>query len=384
MITTMADPSDGWRFETLAVHAGAGPDPATGAVRPAIHLSTTFERAADGSFPAGFVYVRDANPNRLALEAALAALEGGEAAVAFASGMAATTAVFQSLAPGDHVVAPLDAYYGTGKVLREHFARWGLEASFVDMTDVGAVRAALRPQTRLVWAETPSNPTIAVTDLRAVAAAARAHGALFACDNTWATPFLQRPLASGADVVMHSTTKYLSGHSDVMGGAIVLREKGALADRLRSLQSSGGAVPSPFDCWLTLRGLRTLPWRMRAHCANAQAVAAFLVGHPRVERVHYPGLQADPGFAVARDQMSLPGGMLSFVVKGGRAEAFAVAARARVFTRATSLGGPESLIEHRASIEGPATRAPEGLLRLSVGLEHPEDLVADLRQALEA
>jgi cystathionine gamma-synthase len=379
----MAEEPD-WRFETLAVHAGAAPDPATGALRPPIHLSTTFERAEDGSFPSGFAYIRDANPNRQALETALAALEGGAAAITFASGMAATAAVLQALAPGDHVVAPLDAYYGTGKALREHFARWGLEASFVDMTDLGALRAALRPRTRLVWAETPSNPTIAVTDLRAVAEIARAHGALSACDNTWATPFLQRPLSLGLDLVMHSTTKYLSGHSDVMGGAVVVREDGALAQRLRATQSSLGAVPAPFDCWLTLRGLRTLPWRMRAHCDNATAVAAFLAGHPRVERVHYPGLARDPGHAVARAQMSAPGGMLSVVVAGGRAAAFDVAARLRVFTRATSLGGPESLIEHRASIEGPATRAPEGLLRLSIGLEHAGDLVADLRQALDA
>jgi cystathionine gamma-synthase len=371
-------------FETLAVHAGAAPDPVTGAVRPGIHLSTTFERAPDGSFPSGYAYIRDANPNRQALETAMAALEGGAAAVAFASGMAATAAVFQSLAPGDHVIAPLDAYYGTAKLLRDHFARWGLEASFVDMTDVAAVRAALRPRTRLVWTETPSNPTIAVTDLRAVAEAARAAGALSACDNTWATPFLQRPLDFGLDLAVHSTTKYLSGHSDVMGGVVVARERGPLAERLRALQGTAGAVPSPFDCWLVLRGIRTLPWRMRAHCANAAAVAGFLSRHPRVRRVHYPGLPADPGHAVAAAQMKAAGGMLSFVVEGGRAEAFDVAARVRVFTRATSLGGPESLIEHRASVEGAQTRAPEGLLRLSIGLEHADDLMADLAQALGA
>jgi cystathionine gamma-synthase len=374
---------DSWRFETLAVHAGAGPDPVTGAVRPAIHLSTTFERAADGSFPSGFAYVRDANPNRQALESAMAALEGGAVGVAFASGMAASNAIFQALAPGDHVIAPLDAYYGTSKLLREQFERWGLQASFVDMTDLAAVRAALRPNTRLLWTETPSNPTIAVTDLRAIADLGRAAGALTACDNTWATPFLQRPLALGLDLVMHSTTKYLSGHSDVMGGVVVAREAGAFAERLRVLQSSAGAVPAPFDCWLVLRGIRTLPWRMRAHCANAATLAAFLEGHPAVERVHYPGLASDPGHRVAQAQMDAAGGMLSFVVRGGRERAFAVAAALRVFTRATSLGGPETLIEHRASIEGPKTRAPEGLLRVSVGLEHADDLVADLRQALE-
>jgi cystathionine gamma-synthase len=371
------------RFETMAVHVAADPDPRTGALAAAIQMSTTFERAADGTFPSGFAYTRDANPNRQALETAMAALEGGASAVAFASGMAATMAVMQTLAPGDHVVAPLDAYFGTPKLLRELFVPWGLEVSFVDTTDVAAVRAAIRPRTRLIWTETPSNPTIAVTDLAAVAALARSAGALLACDNTWATPFLQQPLALGADLAMHSTTKYLSGHSDVMGGVVVVREAGPLADRLRWLQGNGGAVPSPFDSWLVLRGIRTLPWRMRAHCANAGAVAAFLAEHPRVERVHFPGLPRDPGYAVASRQMSAPGGMLSFVVPGGRARAFEVAARLRLFTRATSLGGPESLVEHRASVEGPATRAPEGLLRASIGLEHPDDLIADLRQALE-
>ena len=370
------------RFETMAVHAAAEPDPRTGALTGAIQMSTTFERAADGTFPTGFAYIRDANPNRRALESAMATLEGGATAVAFASGMAATTAVFQTLAPGDHVVAPLDAYFGTPKLLREHFVPWGLGVSFVDMTDVAAVRAALRPRTRLVWTETPSNPTIAVTDLGAVATIARSAGALLACDNTWATPFLQRPLALGADLVLHSTTKYLSGHSDVMGGVVVAREAGPLADRLRWMQGNAGAVPSPFDSWLVLRGIRTLAWRMRAHCANAAAVATFLSEHPRVERVYYPGLPGDPGHAVASKQMSAAGGMLSFVVPGGRTQAFDVAARLRLFTRATSLGGPESLIEHRASVEGPSTRAPEGLLRVSIGLEHPDDLIADLDQAL--
>jgi len=372
------------RFETLAVHAGGAPEPATGAVMPSIHLSTTFERAKDGSYPSGYDYIRGGNPNRRSLEAALAQLEGGASAIAFASGMAASHAVFQALAPGDHVIAPLDAYFGTAKLLRTQLERWGLEASFVEMSDAAAVQAALRPSTRLIWTETPSNPTMAVTDLRAIVAIAKSARALTACDNTWATPFLQRPLALGVDLVMHSTTKYLSGHSDAMGGVVVARENGEVAERLRALQSDGGAVPSPFDSWLVLRGIRTLPWRMRAHCSNAAAVAAFLAGHPRVERVHYPGLASDPGHAVASAQMAEPGGMLSFVVRGGRAEAFDVAARLRLFIRATSLGGPESLVEHRASIEGPATRAPEGLLRLAIGLEHPDDLVEDLRQALEA
>ena len=279
-------------------------------------------------------------------------------------------------------MVPLDAYFGTSKLLRQHLIPWGLAVSFVDMTDVAAVEAAVRPGTRLVWTETPSNPTIAVTDLSAVVAIAKSAGAVVACDNTWATPFLQKPLQLGADLVMHSTTKYLSGHCDVMGGVVVTRNADAMAERLRSIQVDGGAVPSPFDSWLTLRGVRTLPWRMRAHCSNAAAVATFLSGHPRVERVHYPGLPSDPGYEVASKQMAAGGGMLSFVVPGGRAQAFEVVARLQIFTRATSLGGPQSLVEHRASIEGANTRAPEGLLRLSIGLEHPDDLIADLGQAL--
>lgn len=370
------------RFETLAVHAGADRDPLTGALNAGIQLSTTFERAPDGSFPSGFEYIRDGNPNRKAMETALAALEGGAVAIAFSSGMAATTAIFQTLAPGDHVVVPLDAYFGTSKLIREYLLPWGIEASFVDMTNLSAIQAALRPRTRLIWTESPSNPTIAITDLAEVAAIAKSAGALMACDNTWATPFLQKPLALGADLIMHSTTKYLSGHCDVMGGVVVAREANDITERLRLVQVTCGAVPSPFDSWLVLRGIRTLPWRMRAHCDNAAAVAKFLSAHPRVERVHYPGLSTDPGHAVASKQMTAAGGMLSFVVRGARPEAFDVAARLKLFTRATSLGGPHSLVEHRASIEGPHTSAPEGLLRLSIGLEHPDDLIADLAQAL--
>lgn len=370
------------RFETLAVHTAARIDPATGAVTPAIQLSTTFEREVDGSFPGGFTYIRDGNPNRAALETALAALEGGSSAIAFASGMAATMAIFQALTPGDHVIAPLDAYYGTPALLRDHFVPWGLEASFVDMTRLEELAVAFRRNTRLVWTETPSNPLISVTDIAGVVALARERGAMVATDNTWATPFLQRPLELGADLVMHSTTKYLSGHSDAMGGGVIVREETELSRRIRKLQKTGGAVPSPFDSWLVLRGIRTLPWRMRAHNENAMAVARFLSSHPGVERVHYPGLPGDPGHAVAARQMRGFGGMLSFVVPGGRQAAFSVAARLRLFTRATSLGGPESLVEHRASVEGPATRAPEGLLRLSVGLENAEDLVEDLNDAL--
>ncbi len=372
------------RFETLAVHAGHQPDPATGAVTPPIHLSTTFERAPDGTFPGGYIYARDANPNRRALESCLAQLEAGAAAAAFSSGMAATSAIFQSLAPGDHVLVPDDSYYITRKLLGEVYTRWGLEHTAVDMTDPVAVAAAVRPATRLVWVETPSNPLMRVTDIAAIVALARKAGVRVACDNTWASPMLTRPLELGADLVMHSTTKYLGGHSDVLSGAVVARVDDELFQRIRTVQIAGGAVASPFDCWLLLRGIRSLPYRMRGHSEHALAVARFLEAHPAVARVHYPGLTSHPAHAVAARQMSGFGGMLSLEVRGGRAEAMGMAGRLKLITRATSLGGPETLIEHRASVEGVHTRAPESLLRMSVGLEHPDDLIADLAQALEA
>ena len=369
-------------IETLAVHAGHHPDPATGAVSPPIHLSTTFAREADGTLPHGFIYARSDNPTRSELERSLAALEGGETAIAFASGMAATAAVFQSMLPGEHVIAPQDAYYGTTKLLREVMNGWGLASTSVDMTEPHAVAEAVTPHTRLIWIETPSNPTLAVTDIARVSAIARAAGARCVCDNTWATPLLQRPLALGCDLVMHSTTKYLGGHSDLTGGALVAPEDDDWAARLRTLQALGGGVPSAFDCWLLMRGIRSLSWRMRGHCENAAIVAAFLAEHPAVEAVHYPGLPGDPGHAVAARQMTGFGGMVSVPVKGGAEPALDVVRRVKLFTRATSLGGPESLIEHRASVEGPESRTPPGLLRLSIGLEHPDDLVEDLEQAL--
>jgi cystathionine gamma-synthase len=370
------------RFETLAVHVGDGVDEASGDVVPPIHLSTTYRRAADGRFPSGNNYIRDDNPNRRALEACLAQLEGGAAAAAFASGMAATMTIFQALTPGDHVVVPFDAYFGTRKLLDELFVPWGLHATLVDPTDLGQVRAALRPETKLVWLESPSNPLIRVSDLAAVTALAHEAGARVVCDNTWATPMLQRPFALGADLIMHSTTKYLSGHGDVMGGAVVTRLEDEFFRRIHTLQVDGGAVPAPLDSWLVRRGIRSLPGRMHLHCSNAAVVAAFLAEHRAVERVYYPGLASDPGHAVAAKQMRWFGGMLSFVLPGGRDQAFAVAGRLRLFTRATSMGGPASLVEHRASIEGSRTVAPEGLLRLSIGLEHADDLVEDLQQAL--
>jgi cystathionine gamma-synthase len=371
------------RIETLAVHAGHEVDPATAAVTPPIHLSTTFEREADGSFRKGFIYARDGNPNRDALERCLAELEGGEDAVAFSSGSGATFAALHALSPGAHVIAPDDAYYGTRRLVRDIMGRWGLEASFVDMTDLDAVERAMRPgATRLVWVESPSNPLVRVVDICRVAEIAHSVGALCACDNTWATPVITRPLALGADFVMHSTTKYLGGHSDVVGGMLVGRDD-EFFRRVRAIQKGVGAIPSPFECWLTRRGIRTLPLRMRAHSSNAEQVARFLEGHRNVLAVHYPGLESHPGHAIAKRQMTLFGGMLSVEVRGGRNAAMSLTGRLQLFTRATSLGGTESLIEHRASVEGPETRAPEGLLRISVGLENAEDLIEDLEKALE-
>jgi cystathionine gamma-synthase len=370
------------KLETLCVHAGGAPDQATGAVAPPIHLSTTFERDVDGEYRRGFKYARDLNPNRQALEAALAAIEGGAAALAFASGQAATAAVFQALRPGDHVVLPESVYYGTPRLAREVFGPWGLQSTAVDMRDVDAVAAALRPGTRVVWIETPSNPLLAITDIARVAALAHDTGALVVVDNTWATPVAQRPIALGADLVMHASTKYFGGHSDVMGGALVTRADDDFFARLRLIQQAGGAVASPFDSWLVLRGLRTLPWRVRGQSANALAVARYLADHPRVEAVHYPGLPTHPGAEIVARQMRVPGGMASVQVRGGAKEAMAVVSRVKLFTRATSLGGTESLIEHRASVEGPSSRTPPNLLRLSIGLEHPDDLIADLAQAL--
>lgn len=371
------------RLETLCAHAGMSVDAETRAVAPPLHLSTTFERAVDGGFPAGFSYIREQNPNRLALESLLAQLEGGFAGLAFASGTAAAAAIFQSLRPGDRVVAPNESYYGTPTLLRETFIPWGLDVTFVDMSDLDATRAALAQPAALVWLETPSNPLITVCDIEAISVAAHAAGAQVVVDNTWATPLLQQPLSLGADFALHSTTKYLGGHSDAMGGAVVAREDSEFWQRLKLTQKHAGAVPSPFDSWLILRGIRTLPCRIRQHCAGARAVAEFLAGHPGIEKVLYPGLPTDArGHEIARRQMADFGGMVSMIVPGGRARAFEVAAKLKVFTRATSLGGTESLVEHRASIEGEFTRAPEGLLRLSIGLESSADLVADLEQAL--
>jgi cystathionine gamma-synthase len=370
------------KFETLAVHAGGQPDPATGAIATPIHLSTTFRHGADGTLEAGFEYVREHNPNQARLEEALAAIEGGSQALIFASGMAAASALLQSLPLGSHVVLPTDVYHGMRVLAREFLSEQVIASTAVDMIDLDALRGAMKSNTRCIWIETPSNPLLEVTDIEAVVAIAREFGAIVAVDNTFATPVLQQPLALGADVVMHSTTKYLSGHSDAMGGALVFRNADSFADKVRRRRQILGAVMAPFNAWLTLRGLRSLSCRMERHCRNALAVAQFLSTHPAVEWVNFPGLAVHPGHAVAKRQMRDFGGMLSVHLAGGRDGALAVAGRLKLFTNATSLGGPESLVEHRASVEGTPAVSPQNLLRLSVGLEHYEDLIGDLDQAL--
>jgi cystathionine gamma-synthase len=371
------------KIETRAVHIGRRPESGTRDVTPAIHLSTTFQKAEDGSLPGGFLYSRTDNPNRAALEEALASLEEGAAALAFSSGNAATLALMHALAPGTHIIAGEDAFYGTANLLKGLLAEWGLKHTLVNMQNLAAVRRAVTPATRLIWVETPSNPLLRVTDIRGVAAIAKEAGAVLACDNTWATPLLQLPLKLGADVVMHSVTKYLSGHSDVLSGALVFRQTGPLLEKVRGIQREGGSVPSPFECWLALRGLQTFPYRVRAQSRSAHQIAEFLDRQPKIEAVHYPGLSTHPEHAIAAAQMAGFGGMLSIQVKGGQEEAFRLAAAVKVFTHATSLGGPHSLVEHRASVEGAVTRSPANLLRLSIGLEHPDDLMEDLEQAIK-
>jgi len=371
------------RLETLAVHAGAETDIETGAVAPPIHLSTTFRHGPAGERVAGYEYQREGNPTQDRFEAALAALEGGEAALAFASGMAAIAGLLETLPAGARALLPDDCYSGLRYLATEFLPQRGVQADFVDMTDLAAVAAACARPVALLWLETPSNPLMKVCDIAALARIAHAHGAVLACDNTFATPVLQQPLALGADVVMHSTTKYFGGHSDVLGGALVFARRDRLFDAAMHRRHITGSVPSPFNAWLLLRGCRSLPARMAWHCANARKVAEFLAAHAAIERVNWPGLPTDAGHAIASRQMRDYGAMLSIGMRGGREAALAAAGKLRLFTNATSLGGCESLVEHRASVEGANPVSPQNLLRLSVGLEHPDDLVADLAQALE-
>ena len=369
------------KFATLAVHAGAEPDPATGAVAPPIQLSTTFVHGTPDGVDA-YSYQRRDSPTLHRLETALAAVEGGERALAFASGMAAVAAVLDTLQRGQRVLVPEDCYVGTRGYVTEVLPERGVEVVTIDTTDLDAVRAACAGGMALLWAESPSNPRMRISDLAELARIAHAHGARFACDNTFATPVLQRPLEFGADVVMHSTTKYFGGHSDVLGGALVFARNDDFAERIAARRLLTGAILAPFSAWLTLRGCRSLPARMAMHCANARKVAEFLAAHAAIERVNWPGLPEHPGHAIAARQMSEFGAMLSFELRGGYDAAVALTRNTRLFTNATSLGGCESLIEHRASAEGEHTQAPPALVRISVGLEDADDLIADLSQAL--
>jgi cystathionine gamma-synthase len=370
------------RIETLAVRAGAQVDSETGAVTPPIHLSTTFEHGPACEEIHGYSYIREKNPTQTRLEEAMAKLEGGEAALAFASGMGAACAVMQSLEPGSHVIFPDDAYTGFRNLYREFLPHWGIETTVVDMANHAQIKAAIRPNTKIVLAETPSNPMMKITDLAGLAEIAHAAGAELLVDNTFATPMLQRPFEFGADIVLHSTTKYCGGHSDVQGGCLVMKSRERWGARLYRTRMVMGASASPFASWLILRGLRSLDCRMERHSSNAARVAAALASSGKVERVCYPGLASHPGHELARRQMKSFGGMLSFQLRGGYDEAVRVASRVKLFTNATSLGGTESLMEHRASSEGPGTKVPPNLLRASVGLEHADDLIEDLMQAL--
>lgn len=370
-------------LNTLCVHAAHLPDTATGALAEPIYLTTTFERDADGAYPRGYRYSREGTPNRTALESCLAALERGTGAVAFASGLAANMAVLELLSAGDRMLAPLDAYHGSLKQFIEHGKRRGVTMEFVDFGNLTAVRAAAGGGARLLWIETPTNPLLNITDLEQVTAIGHSAGALVVCDNTFATPICQRPFDFGVDIVIHSGTKYLGGHSDVLSGVVIVRADTALLERLREWQRMAGAALAPFDCWLLRRSIATLALRVRTQCAGALKVAEFLSKHTATEKVFYPGLPQHPGHAIAAAQMSGGfGAVLSVCLVGGREAALQAAGRTRLFTRATSLGGVESLIEHRASIEGPGSRTPQNLLRLSAGIEEPEDLMDDLAQAL--
>ena len=374
-------------FETLAIHAGQEPDAGTGSVAVPIHQTSTYKQDGVGGLRGGYEYSRSANPTRTALEECLAALEGGAHGLAYASGLAAEDCLLRTvLSPGDHMLLPHDAYGGSYRLFTRVLSKWGVEHDTTDLSDLAAVRAAMTPKTKVIWCETPTNPLLGIADVAGLADVAKDAGALLVVDNTFASPYLQQPLALGADVVLHSTTKYLGGHSDVVGGAIVVDDAG-LAEQLRFHQNAMGGVPGPFDSWLVLRGAKTLGVRMDRHCANAERVAELLAAHPAVASVLYPGLPEHPGHEIAAKQMRAFGGMVSFRLHGGEAAALRVCERTEVFTLAESLGGVESLIEHPArmthmSVSGSVLEVPGDLVRLSVGIESIDDILEDLRFAL--
>ncbi|MGC5001937.1 cystathionine gamma-synthase [Streptomyces sp. DT203] len=379
--------SDQHSFETLAIHAGNTADPLTGAVVPPIYQVSTYKQDGVGGLRGGYEYSRSANPTRTALEENLAAIEGGRRGLAFASGLAAEDCLLRTLLhPGAHVVIPNDAYGGTFRLFAKVVKRWGVDFSVADTSDPAAVRAAVNDRTKVIWVETPSNPLLGITDIAAVADVARTAGARLVVDNTFASPYLQQPIALGADVVVHSLTKYMGGHSDVVGGALIAADAG-LGEELAYHQNAMGAVAGPFDSWLVLRGIKTLPVRMDRHSENAAKVAELLTRHPKVTQVLYPGLPEHPGHEIAAKQMKTFGGMVSFRVEGGEEAAVEVCNRTKLFTLGESLGGVESLVEHpgrmtHASVAGSALEVPADLVRLSVGIESADDLLADLKQAL--
>ena len=374
-------------FSTRAIHAGQEPDPLTGAVTVPIYQTSTYKQDGVGGLRSGYEYSRSANPTRTALETALAALEGGSRGLAFASGLAAEDTLLRTLcSPGDHVLLPNDAYGGTFRLIARVFTRWGVEYTPVALGDLDAVRAAVQPNTKVIWCETPTNPLLGIADIAGLASIAAEAGARLVVDNTFASPYLQQPLALGADVVVHSTTKYMGGHSDVVGGALIAADAG-LGEELVFHQNAMGAVAGPFDAWLVLRGIKTLGVRMDRHCSNAAAIVDFLLGHPAVDRVLYPGLPSHPGHDVAARQMSGFGGMISFTMRGGEEAALKLCGLVELFTLGESLGGVESLIEHpgqmtHASVAGSPLEVPAELVRLSVGIEDVGDLIADLAGAL--
>jgi cystathionine gamma-synthase len=383
----MSDVTPRLGFDTLAIHAGQDPDPLTGAVTVPIYQTSTYKQDGVGGLRGGYEYSRSSNPTRTALEEALAAIEGGTRGLAFASGLAAEDTLLRAVCrPGDHVILPGDAYGGTYRLVARVLTNWGLEYTPVPLADLAGVRAAVRESTKVIWCETPTNPLLGIADIAALAGIAHAAQALLVVDNTFATPYLQQPLALGADVVVHSTTKYLGGHSDVVGGALICRDP-ELGRELMFHQNAMGAVPGPFDSWLVLRGIKTLGVRMDRHCENAERIAAFLLDHPAVDQVFFPGLLEHPGHDIAARQMTNFGGMVSFTLRGGEEAALKVCELVQLFILGESLGGVESLIEHpgrmtHASVAGSPLEVPDNLVRLSVGIENVADLLADLAQAL--
>lgn len=370
------------RKETKAIHAAMELASENPDVVPPVHRSTVYEIDEEGRSEGDLHYTRLENPNRLQWEQVLKVMEEGAAAAAFSSGVAAASAVFHALEPGSHIIIPEDVYAGNRKLVKQLMQPWGLQADFIDMTDLQNIEDHISENTGLVWVETPSNPMMRIMDIEAITSLAHDNDAIVCVDNTWPTPINQMPLVLGADLVLHSTTKYFGGHSDILGGAVVAKEKNALFEKIRMIQRLGGAVPSPDDCWMLARSTRTLPYRMRGHNDNAGHLARFLQNHSEVEKVFYPGLATHAGHSLAKKQMSGFGGMISFLIKGGKKEAIDIVAGSKLISRATSLGGVESTWEHRRSSEGEGSITPENLIRISVGLEHVDDLMEDLEQAL--